>query len=105
MRPIVFRIPVCKKVKNQRPLLPSEIRNPNHVSAIFNKIWQRKILEVILRLWETNDTDEHDSKHLLTDCVEKYSDGSSDVRTERSEMQMKCKTSRLNLQGNAGRSK
>ena len=36
---------------------------------------------------------------------EKYSDRSSDVRTERSEMQMKCKTSRLNLQGNIGRSK
>ena len=71
-------------------------------------MWLRKILDVILWLWETNDTDEHDSKHLLTDCAVsagKYSDRSSEVRTERSEMQMKCKTNRLNLQGNAGRSK
>ena len=44
-------------------------------------IWQHKILEVILWLWETNDTDglRHmiDSKHKLTDCgvkAEKYPD-------------------------------
>ena len=34
--------------------------------------------------------------------AEKYLDRSSDVWTEGSEMQMKCKTSRLNLKGNTG---
>ena len=46
----------------------------------------------------------YDSKHYkLTHCgvnPEKYSDRSFDVQTEQSEMQMKYKTSRLNLQGN-----
>ena len=43
----------------------------------------------------------YNNKHLLTDCAVsavKYSDRNSDPRTEQNEMQMKCKTSRLNLQ-------
>ena len=70
----------------------------------FKTIWQRKIFEVI----RYRCIKAYDSKHLLTDCVvsaEQYPDRSSDLLTERSEMQIKCKTSRLNLQGNADRSK
>ena len=59
----------------------------------FKQIWQRKILEVILWLLETNEQmhKAYDSEHLLTDFTEKYWDRSSDVRTEWSEMEMKCK--------------